>query len=337
MPDCGSQCYLCDMPIRFDTYKGCSHGCKYCFVQKKATLDVGLGEGVDALKAFIEGKRTKQTNWCDWKIPLHWGGMSDPFQPAEKKYRRSYECLKIFAETKYPFVASTKGALVADDEYISLISQCDCVMQISAVCEKYDIMEQGAPKFNERLKMIEKLSKNCRRVIVRVQPYLSECRKDVVASMQKFKDAGAYGVILEGMKFYGKKVKGLVKIGGDYCYPYETLLADFKQIKAEAHRVGLKFYSGENRLRRLGDSLSCCGVGDIYRVNTYNLNHLLNGEKVEPTENMRRNGTVDCFKSLHQDPLHNKEWGDNNNFADYMLKYYSERKPQINEIMGLNL
>ena len=50
MPRCGSQCFLCDLPIRFDTYKGCTHLCKYCFVQRKNTLDVELGESVSVLK-----------------------------------------------------------------------------------------------------------------------------------------------------------------------------------------------------------------------------------------------------------------------------------------------
>lgn len=74
MPRCGSQCYLCDMPIRFDTYKGCTHLCKYCFVQKKSTLEVELGESVGSLKKFCEGVRGRETNWCDWNIPIHWGG-----------------------------------------------------------------------------------------------------------------------------------------------------------------------------------------------------------------------------------------------------------------------
>lgn len=73
MPNCGSQCWLCDIPIRFDTYKGCSHGCKYCFVQRKNTLEVEMGETSKALIPFIKGERTKETNWADWKIPLHWG------------------------------------------------------------------------------------------------------------------------------------------------------------------------------------------------------------------------------------------------------------------------
>lgn len=86
MPDCGSQVTLCDLPIRFDTYKGCSHLCKYCFAAKKRELnDIKRGETINQLLNFIKGNRSINTNWCDWNIPLHWGGMSDPFQPIEKK------------------------------------------------------------------------------------------------------------------------------------------------------------------------------------------------------------------------------------------------------------
>ena len=92
MPSCGSQIILCEVPIRFDNYVGCSHGCKYCFVTRKADISqVKLGESTQALREFIAGKRTTDTQWCDWNIPLHWGGMSDPFQPAELQYRRSLD------------------------------------------------------------------------------------------------------------------------------------------------------------------------------------------------------------------------------------------------------
>ena len=101
MPKCGSQIILCDLPIRFDTYKGCSHGCKYCFVTRKTDINnIEIGETAKHLEKFIEGKRNEETAWCDWDIPLHWGGVSDPFQPIELKYRISFECLKIFAKTK---------------------------------------------------------------------------------------------------------------------------------------------------------------------------------------------------------------------------------------------
>ena len=123
MPSCGSQAVLCGLPIRFDTYRGCSHGCKYCFVQRKSDLcAIETNETVKALRSFISGSRTKETNWCDWDIPLHWGGLSDPFQPIEAQYRTSFECLKLLMKTQYPFVVSTKGSLVVVEPYLMPVS-----------------------------------------------------------------------------------------------------------------------------------------------------------------------------------------------------------------------
>ena len=102
MPECGSQCWLCDLPIRFDTYKGCSHGCTYCFVQRKSSLEVGLNESPERLYEFTQGKRNQKTVWADWDIPIHFGGMSDPFQPCEKQHKKTLEALKILAKTQYP-------------------------------------------------------------------------------------------------------------------------------------------------------------------------------------------------------------------------------------------
>lgn len=218
---CGSQITLCNLPIRFDTYEGCSHACKYCFVKKKADISkIKKDDCRKALLNFISGSRTAETKWCDWKIPLHWGGMSDPFQPIEKKERISYECLKILAESQYPFVVSTKGRLVADDEYLSLLSKSNCVVQISMVCSKYDILEQGAPTFEERLRMLEKVAGKVKRVNTRIQPYMPEVLTDVLETLPRIANAGAHGVTIEGMKFM-KAAKGTIKLGGDTYIPLE--------------------------------------------------------------------------------------------------------------------
>ena len=194
-----------------DTYRGCSHGCRYCFVQKKASLnEIKTDESPESLLAFIKGERTLETKWCDWNIPIHWGGMSDPFQPVEKKIRASYECLKVFAQTHYPFVVSTKGRLVADDEYLDLLSQCNCVVQISMVCSKYDKLEPGCPRYEERLEMLRKVSARVQRTIVRVQPYMPEVFRDVMQNIPRIAAAGAHGLVIEGMKFFKSK-PGMVK------------------------------------------------------------------------------------------------------------------------------
>lgn len=300
---CGSQIVLCNLPIRFDTYVGCSHGCRYCFVQKKnGQLEaVKKGDTVESLKAFVQGKRSGETAWCDWNIPIHWGGMSDPFQPVEKKYGYSLECLKYLAETKYPFVVSTKGRLAASPEYLELLAECNCVVQISMVCSRYDQLEKGAPSYEERLEMLRTISPRVKRTIVRIQPFMHEVLQDVLRNLPRVKAAGAHGVVVEGMKF-AKAKPGLVRVGGDCVYPIELLRADFEQIKAEAHRCGLVFYSGENRLRNMGDDMTCCGIEglDGFKPNTYNLCMMINGKNPQPTERMKQVGTADAFKTLNQ-------------------------------------
>lgn len=334
MPRCGSQVILCGLPIRFDTYTGCSHLCKYCFAQKKVDLqNIRVSERAGTLEAFIRGERTQETIWCDWDIPIHWGGLSDPFQPLEEKYKESLRCLEVFAKTGYPFVVSTKGRLITSPEYLSLIKDCNCVVQISMVSPQYDVLEKGAPTYAERLQMVETLAHTGKRVNIRIQPYMTEVHDDVVKSMQAYRDAGAYGVIVEGMKFFKRK-PGLVKVGGDYCYPKDILQRRFAEVKEEAHQSKLRFYCGENRLRSMGDSLTCCGIDGLgWMENAYNLCHLLNGANAESTERMREPGTARCFKALEQTSASSKNIK-GKTFAEYMAEYYMAKTDYIHSLFG---
>ena len=277
--ECGSQVVLCEYPIRLDTYKGCSHDCKYCFARFKGSIEnVEPLHCSEQLRRFIDGGRTKDTAWCDWEIPLHWGGLSDPFQPAELKHRATLECLRVFEETGYPFIVSTKGRLVAEEPYLSLLSRCNAVLQASMTSPQLDRLEKGAPAFDERVEMIRRVSPRVRRVIVRAQPYMVECKAALIDALPRLKDAGAYGITLEGMKFKRKK-PGMVRVGGDFAYPEKRLEADYLQIRERCREVGLAFFCAENRLRKLGDSTACCGCGDLpgFRGNAFNCVSIANG------------------------------------------------------------
>lgn len=50
---CGSQIILCNLPVRFDTYRGCSHGCRYCFAQKKNDIS-HIERGESGEDGYIE-------------------------------------------------------------------------------------------------------------------------------------------------------------------------------------------------------------------------------------------------------------------------------------------
>lgn len=304
MPSCASQIILCDVPVRFDTYSGCSHGCEYCFTQRRYDIsNIKPNESAKVLISWIEGKRNKETEWCDWAIPLHWGGLSDPFQPIERKAKRSLECLKVFAKTKYPFIVSTKNKLIAEEPYFSLIKECDCVVQFSALCDKYDAVEKGASTFAERLQAASKIAQH-KRVIIRCQPYLPAYFADIMANIKKFAGAGVYGIVFESMKFL-KKQKGTVRVMGDWCYPTQLLKKHFTAFKAECHRHGLKFYSGENRLRAMGDSLCCCGADGLgWKTNTANLNHYIyDRQNYIFTPAMERINSAIAFKGITQSTL----------------------------------
>jgi DNA repair photolyase len=309
MPRCGSQIILCDYPIRLDTYTGCTHACDYCFTRRKSDekigteADVSGGEGVKSLQNFIEGDHRNDTAWCDWDIPIHIGGLSDPFQPVEAEQQRTLPCLKVLAGANYPFIISTKGRLAVAPRYLKVLADCNVCFQVSLTSPNFDKMEQGAPPFAERIKMIAILAKELPRVVVRIQPYRIEELGEVCNTLvPQVAEAGAHGVVIEGMKCYKGKLPGMEQIGGDMCYPDWLLEEHFTKIRSEAKAAGLAFWSGENRLRWMGDSLGCCGCDDMegFKGNHYNLNHIYSGENPQPTEAMKKVGTTVCFKTLSQ-------------------------------------
>lgn len=310
MPDCGSQVTLCDVPIRYDTYAGCGHGCTYCFTSRKVDIKkIKPGESPDALRRWIEGKRSKSTAWCDWEIPLHWGGMSDPFQPVEKIEKRSLAALEIFAETGYPFIVSTKNAMVAEEPYLSLIKRCNCVVQFSICSPQFDKIERGATPYEGRVRAAGEIAKY-KRVNIRIQPYLPAIFRDVLNALPRYSEIGVHGVILEAMKFQQPKVPGLIASGKDFIYPLDTILPQFDAIKRSAHRNGLKFYCGENRLRSISDELCCCGIeGMGWKAHESNLNHyLFDPAGFEYTDKQKEPGTAAVFCAAHQDTISNRKY-----------------------------
>lgn len=329
MPKCGSQVPLCDVPIRFDTYIGCTHGCTYCFVKRLSDInDIKVGESINSLRSFINGKRDKATAWCDWDIPIHWGGMSDPFQPCERKHLLSLKALELFRETQYPFIVSTKSTLIAESPWYDVLKETKNVTQISMVCERYDEYERGVADYDSRLKMLPKLSEASKRLIIRIQPYLPEVEKDVIINLQKLKDAGAYGIILEGMKYRTKRAD-TVKFYGDNVIKKDILASSFRRIRDKAHDIGLVFLSGENRLRSMGDSLTCCGCEglDGFNINRLNINSYNLGREYIPTESQKTIGTGSVFNVLCQGM--ETKYGlalKKQSFNDAMERYYRAHK-----------
>lgn len=304
MIDCGTMCLKCDYPIHFDTYQGCSHACKYCFVKFNRDISkIKPVETTESLRNFIEGKRTMRVNWCDWDIPLHWGANSDPFQECELIHHKSLEVLKILNATQYPVIVATKNPnMLLNEPYRSLISSCNAVLQVSMACSKYDKLETGCPTFEQRLQAVSELSKEVKRVTIRIKPYFPDCHKDILESIPRIAEAGAYSVTVETF-VSKKKMSGMTKYGKCYMFDNDTLYPKYLEIRDVAHKNGLKFLCTEEGLNWLGDSLDCCGCEGLegFKGNHYNATHLAyDEEKPQPTDAMLKTNTWYPFKCMKQ-------------------------------------
>lgn len=300
---CGKQCLCCDFPIHMDTYKGCSHGCLYCATRKKYNIDnVQPLRSAVSLRNFISGKRSADTKWCDWSIPVHWGANSDPFQPLEEEKRVSLECLRVFAETHYPFMISTKNpVLLTKEPWLSVLSQCNAVVQISMACPKYDKLEPGAPSFEERLKAAEILAPRVRRVVARIQPLFPDAASAVLKELPRYKEAGIHGVISDG--FYSiVKQKGMVKENGAFIFPREVFVPIMVRLKAECAKNGLEFTCSEGGLSWMSDHETCCGVAGLedFVPNGYHLDRIAMGCASKPTSAMTDQECIQPFKGISQ-------------------------------------
>ena len=116
---------ICGVPIRVDTYKSCSFGCKYCFANNRVVCEFGkelqvanLNQLERKLKQIFEKGEVDKTNFLDTliadEITWHCGGMSDPFQPVEKKYHITRDMIDICNRYGTSILFSTKSDTVHD-------------------------------------------------------------------------------------------------------------------------------------------------------------------------------------------------------------------------------
>ena len=101
-------------------YRGCSHGCVYCYARPTHEY-LGLSAGLDFESRILVKERApellrKELTSSRW-LPtvLSMSGVTDPYQPVEKKLRLTRRCLEVLAEFRNPVAVVTKNHLVTRD------------------------------------------------------------------------------------------------------------------------------------------------------------------------------------------------------------------------------
>jgi DNA repair photolyase len=101
-------------------YRGCEHGCVYCFARPTHAY-VGLSPGLDfESKLFVKPdaaelleKELSATNYEPKVIAI--GTNTDPYQPIERRYQVMRRILEVLDRANHPVGIVTKSALVLRD------------------------------------------------------------------------------------------------------------------------------------------------------------------------------------------------------------------------------
>jgi DNA repair photolyase len=101
-------------------YRGCEHGCSYCYARPGHEY-LGLSAGLDfETKIHVKydapallRRELMKPGWVPKVIAM--SGVTDAYQPAERKLKITRGCLEVLAEFRNPVAIITKNRLVARD------------------------------------------------------------------------------------------------------------------------------------------------------------------------------------------------------------------------------
>src|SRR5215207_7739383 len=101
-------------------YRGCEHGCSYCYARPYHEY-LGFSAGLD-FETKIVVKHEAPALFRAWLARKNYvpevvifSGVTDRYQPAERKFRLTRGCLEIALEARQPVSVITKNALVVRD------------------------------------------------------------------------------------------------------------------------------------------------------------------------------------------------------------------------------
>ena len=163
-------------------YRGCEHGCAYCYARPYHEY-LGFSAGVDfetriMVKTAAPGILRRELSSPGWRPqPLAMSGVTDCYQPVERKLQITRRCLEVLAAFRNPVSIVTKNHLVTRD--VDILRE---LVEVEAACVNLSIttldaglarrLEPRASLPGHRLEAIERLSSEGIPVGVMVAPVI---------------------------------------------------------------------------------------------------------------------------------------------------------------------
>jgi len=120
-------------------YRGCEHGCIYCYARPNHEY-LGFSAGLDfETKILVKEdapellrRELASPKWQPQVIAI--SGVTDAYQPIERRLRLTRRCLEVFVEFRNPVVIITKNELVARDvDLLGQLARVDAVLVFVSV------------------------------------------------------------------------------------------------------------------------------------------------------------------------------------------------------------
>ncbi len=165
-----------------NAYRGCEHGCAYCYARPTHEY-LGFSPGLDfeskiMIKEDAAELLREALNKKSWQPQtIFMSGVTDCYQPLERKYELTRSCLKVLAEFKNPVSMITKNALVTRDIDIlkDMASWNGSYVMLSVTTLDNDLSRDLEPRTSRpaaKLKAIEALASAGIPVGVNVAPLI---------------------------------------------------------------------------------------------------------------------------------------------------------------------
>jgi DNA repair photolyase len=160
-----------DVPfsVSFNPYRGCEHGCAYCFARPTHEY-LGYSAGLDFETKIIIKTRAPELlreelsspKWKPETIAL--SGVTDCYQPIERKLELTRRCVAVLAEFRNPVSIITKNHLVTRDIdlYRELAAHQAVRINISITTLNAGLAKKLEPRASpplRRLKAVEQLAR----------------------------------------------------------------------------------------------------------------------------------------------------------------------------------
>jgi len=141
-------------------YRGCAHGCLYCYAQDvtRYRTDTRWGSSVEVK---VNLPRLLKKELARGALGVYGiGTVTDPYQPAEERYALTRACLRTFREMDASVSILTKSALVLRDlDILKGYQKAEVGVSIGIIDENMaSVFEPGAPPPERRFEMLRELN-----------------------------------------------------------------------------------------------------------------------------------------------------------------------------------